>query len=263
MSEPACSESDHPRPVEVERPRLAEVAVLAPLRTTFDYLVPAHAAGLRPGQRVCVPFGRVRRTGVVLALKSDTDVAHERLKPLYSVLDEEPVLDASLLELLKFMSRYFHHPPGDVAATLLPAPLRRPRPLPRPTRTVVAMSDAGRRALQRREPALLRAPRRLELLQRLEQQSEPLAVDALDGGGKRWGRVIAQARDRGLVCVEAQAVSALEPSADSPSMAPGRGPATEIVHELNAAQRAAVDGVRASDGFKVHLLQGVTGSGKT
>jgi len=46
-------------------------------------------------------------------------------------------------------------------------------------------------------------------------------------------------------------------SAGSDAHLPGRGP------ELNAAQRGALAQILASPGFEVHLLHGVTGSGKT
>src|SRR5689334_7142468 len=81
-------------------PAVLRVALDTPLRRLFDYLPPAAAAG--PGQRVRVPFGRQRLVGLVMEEAATSDVPADRLKPVLEVLDDEPVLDRSALELLKW-----------------------------------------------------------------------------------------------------------------------------------------------------------------
>ena len=72
--------------------RIAVSGVPYRLDRPFDYSIPEGLAdGVRPGVRVEVPFTKAnRRTeGIVLAL---TEVsAYEKLKPVLSVLDEEPL----------------------------------------------------------------------------------------------------------------------------------------------------------------------------
>ena len=69
----------------------AEVAVNAgrPLRQPFTYAVPAdfltRSGPLRVGHGVFVPFGRRVVQGVVLALRSDTDIASPR--PVHARID--------------------------------------------------------------------------------------------------------------------------------------------------------------------------------
>ena len=58
------------------------VAIDAPLRRLFDYRAPAsiEPATLQPGQRVWVPFGRRKAVGVIVELRSRSDVPEARLK---------------------------------------------------------------------------------------------------------------------------------------------------------------------------------------
>ncbi len=90
-------------------------------------------------------------------------------------------------------------------------------------------------------------------------------------GAKARGSVFTRLRRRtlaaqagggaaGVPAPAAQAGVVLEPGAQgaiASGCAPGGGP------ELNAAQRDALTQIMASTGFEVHLLHGVTGSGKT
>src|SRR5262245_37079601 len=106
------------------KPRFAEIALPVPLRRTFDYLLPISQAPTTAGMRVLVPFARRSLVGVVIAVKHTSDVPQHQLRTISEVLDEEPILSASLLKLLQWGSNYYHHPLGDVVAAALPARLR-------------------------------------------------------------------------------------------------------------------------------------------
>ena len=83
-------------------PVFLRIAVPSPLRRSFDYLPPkaVNIDTLRPGQRVCIPFGRREQIGVILAISHESDIAPERLRHVKAVLDETPVLPEELLGLL-------------------------------------------------------------------------------------------------------------------------------------------------------------------
>ncbi len=81
--------------------RVVEVALFAPLRRTFDDALPEPLSPPRPGQQVVVPVGRAERVGVVLDTHPASSVAPERLKPLSTVLDAAPLLDAPMLALAR------------------------------------------------------------------------------------------------------------------------------------------------------------------
>ncbi len=108
---------------------IVRIAVPSPLYRTFDYLVPQPHGPLLPGMRIRVPFGRGQQTGVLLEVRADSPI--ETLRPIEAVLDSEPSVPPDLLELSRWAQRYYHHPPGEVFATLLPVLLRRKAASPR------------------------------------------------------------------------------------------------------------------------------------
>ncbi|NHA15713.1 primosomal protein N' [Thioalkalivibrio sp. XN279] len=220
---------------------ILRVAVDAPLDTLFDYLAPAAGPAPAPGTRVRVPFGRRRPVGLVMAHAPSSDLPPERLKPVQETLDEAPLFDPGLLQLLAWTARYYHEPPGSVAATALPAPLRQGRPLPEPPLRVSARGPAP-------DAMTRRAPKQAALLDLLSAGPRRADDPTLPAG---WRATAARLAARGLVDIEP------EPAAASWDMA-NPGP------ELNAAQADAVADVLASLGsFSARLLFGVTGSGKT
>ena len=102
------------------------MAVDVPLRRLFDYRCPSgvDAARLQPGQRLWVPFGRQRVAAVLVELASSSTVPEAKLRSATALIDETPVLDPSLLELLLWSAEYYRHPPGEVLSAALPGALR-------------------------------------------------------------------------------------------------------------------------------------------
>lgn len=90
----------------------------------FDYIVPMqHRSSARPGMRVLVPFGRgnARRRGIITALAQKSD--YDTLKPITRLCDTEPVLNAEMLGLVRWMSRRTFTPLYDCARAVLPTGL--------------------------------------------------------------------------------------------------------------------------------------------
>lgn len=101
-------------------PRVAAVALPLPLDRLFDYAVPDRlAAAVRPGCRVLVPFGRRRVTGIVVALRRESE--HARLRELARVLDDEPVLSDAMLGILGEEADAVLCPLGIALAAAVPA----------------------------------------------------------------------------------------------------------------------------------------------
>ncbi|MFN8643989.1 MAG: hypothetical protein U0802_20900 [Candidatus Binatia bacterium] len=86
---------------------------IAPL----DYRAPA---SLAPGTRVLVPIGARRAMGVVL----EDGAPRDGLRDVVAVLDDQPVLDESLMRLAAWMAGYYLSPLGEVVSTALPGALR-------------------------------------------------------------------------------------------------------------------------------------------
>ncbi len=73
----------------------------------FDYLIPPDLRGRAlPGCRVLVPFGKGnrKRQGMILALAHEGEI--DRLKPIHSLLDEEPPLSKEMLRLGVFLREH-------------------------------------------------------------------------------------------------------------------------------------------------------------
>ena len=223
------------------------VALDIPLATLFDYLPPpdVEPTAIAPGTRVLVPFGRGRRVGLVLGVETATDRHPDRLRAVLAVLDLQPLLAPSDIELIRWAADYYRHPLGEALFGALPARLRRPEPLLDPRPRGWRLTPAG----QAQDPeGLRRAPRQAAVLARL-RSGEAAPADLTGDLGDCTGALRALAA-KGWV----------EPCLVDPAPAPVI-PAAGL--ELNAEQAEALARVRATSGFRAFLLDGVTGSGKT
>ncbi len=110
-----------------------ELAVLRPLFSFFDYLVPATG---RRGARARVQFGNSEELALIWR-ESGSGSAPDKLKAILELWDAEPLLPEDLLELLAFAGRYYHYPLGAVLENALPPYVRRHKELPPPPKITV------------------------------------------------------------------------------------------------------------------------------
>ncbi|MBC6937063.1 MAG: primosomal protein N' [Chloroflexi bacterium] len=97
----------------------AEIAVDAPVHSTFHYHIPAELAGeLAPGHLVQVAFGTALQHGIVLALREYSPV--EQTKPVLALLDPQPVVTPRQIELARWMSLEYLAPLGACLWLMLP-----------------------------------------------------------------------------------------------------------------------------------------------
>ena len=101
-------------------PRYCEIALPLPLRSLFTYAVPSKLeSNDLVGRRVVVPFRNRKMIGVGLAVTDRApDVA--RVKEIAELLDPIPALPASLIELGRWVSKYYVAPIGETFRSLLP-----------------------------------------------------------------------------------------------------------------------------------------------
>lgn len=232
--------------------RILRLAIDVPLRQLFDYRPPAgtNPDKLVPGVRLWAPFGRRRACGVLVELTDKTDIPLSRLKAATSLIDEAPVIDEPLLALLRWSADYYHHPPGEVIAAALPAPLR-----------------SGSSALEEEERWALSAAARAGELQPLstragklremvEMLSAHTSVDpaTLSTRSPRWREHLRELEKRGWALRLKVAAAAVPPR--TVRVTAGPQPSAEQHRAI-----AAIDG--AAGGHASFLLHGVTGSGKT
>jgi primosomal protein N' (replication factor Y) (superfamily II helicase) len=96
-----------------------DVSLPVPLDHAFTYRLPETMQHrVRPGCRVLVPFGPRKLTGMILALRSDAPDGP--VKEALRLVDEEPVLDAGLLSLGRWIAQYYCAPLGEVLRSMTP-----------------------------------------------------------------------------------------------------------------------------------------------
>ena len=100
--------------------RYCEVALPVPLRTAFTYAVPEELNGEElVGRRLIVPFRNRAMVGVGIEV-SDRPPKAIRSKNIAEVLDAVPALPPKLIELGRWVSRYYLAPLGETLRAMLP-----------------------------------------------------------------------------------------------------------------------------------------------
>ena len=100
--------------------RYCEVALPVPLRSTFTYAVPeSFREEDLVGRRVLVPFRNRAMVGVALSV-SETAPVVARVKEISELLDPVPALPEKLIELGRWISRYYLAPIGETFRAMLP-----------------------------------------------------------------------------------------------------------------------------------------------
>ena len=231
---------------------ILQIALDTPLRRVFDYRAPVSLAdggadgAPTPGVRVRVPFGRQQLVGILVGTAAESSIVASKLKTAFGILDEKPVVDPVTFDLLRWAAEYYHHPIGEVFAAALPVGVRAGQPALKPTEWW-SLTEAGRQELS--APSTRRAPRQRALLAWLESRGRA-TIDEV-AGGFNSAHLLALAA-RGWAAMQAEA--------------PDEGKVESHPSEVALTQHQAdcVAAILASlSSFGVHLLYGVTGSGKT
>lgn len=224
------------------------IAVPAPLYQTFTYL-PLTDTLPEPGCRVIVPFGRQRLVAMVLAHTDTPKNPSFKLKKISEVIDDTPLVSQQWITLWQWLSDYYCYPIGESIFNILPKWLRQGRPR---YETTYALTADGIAIALEKTPC--RAPRQRALCAAIHAHEPPqLSASALRTHGftrqqlnstlaKAWLKPTKQ-------CIELI-------NTDTPILAQPQLVATPT-------QQKIIDQVNTHDDFHVHLLAGITGSGKT
>ena len=229
--------------------RRVRVLLPVPFPGALDYRVPDEMEIPAPGSFVAVTLGRARLVGVVWEGDDDDTVPPERLKSLDDVLPT-PRLPAELRRFVERVAGYTLAPPGavlrmsmSVGEALLPPPSRR----------ICAITGEGMAALDD-PPKTLTAARRRALRALREGAASVAEVARRAGVGAAVIRGLF-----GLGWAEERVVPGVVKAPVEPDW---RAPGPILSPDQEKAARVLVDAVEGG-GFRVTLLDGVTGSGKT
>lgn len=255
----------------VDRPRRTKSGTSSPVSPDdlAGALTYKSAAPLPIGRRVEVTLGRgnTSTTGVVVAaggveLAAGFDI--ERIKPV--ARDTGTGLPARLVDLARWMAGYYVCPLGMVLAVMLPAAVK--KGTGRRTRTRLARAEAPvAEAILAGSGTTVKLREAWHRVADIELEAFPIDANALAAriDARTLAPVNRLIRAGLLLRIEVEEIAefggaALQGSLDrimAAANAPGRP-------TLTAQQAAIVEGVLPSlDRFGVHLIRGVTGSGKT
>jgi primosomal protein N' (replication factor Y) len=231
------------------------VAVPVPQLDALTYRVPDGVPAPPIGARVRVPIGPRVVTGCVVGLAEPLDPAVEA-KPIQEVLDTEPFIPPAVVELCAWVADYYMAGLGDAIGVALP-PGAKTRASGYRTRRLIALTAHGLAALDATDAGL--TGKQLAGLRALAG-STGLSVKELRERGVT-AAVLAKLTARQLVAAH-DAPDERDPFARSSMDTVVYDPARALTAEQAEACRA-LTALASGGGFKVALLHGVTGSGKT
>ena len=110
----------------MEKARYVEIVFPLSLDQAFTYSVPDELNDVvQVGQRVIASLGRRKQQGMIIGVKADPPADFTgKLKSFENIIDPVPVFNHHLINLLKWMSRYYFTPLGKVIQSAIPSDAR-------------------------------------------------------------------------------------------------------------------------------------------
>jgi primosomal protein N' (replication factor Y) len=216
------------------------------------------APRLKVGTRVRVPLGRGNNPAVGYCVKIDADLDDGlepgRIKDVLDVMDDPPLIDASMLDLTRWMASYYACSWGQALDAVVPAGVKKGAGTV--ARTFLVVPEEVKMSRE----TLDLPPKQAEALAVLCRSTEPLTVDDACRLARCATGPIVALKNKGLLhTVKKRADKPIVLAEVEPE--PARPPL-----DLTDDQRSALDVMSPAldgSGFSSFLLHGVTGSGKT
>ena len=235
----------------------AEVVLNLAVDLLLTYRVPEELRGKAwVGQKVLVPLGGRRVTGFIINFVSFP--SGKQTRSILKILNETPFFNPPLVRLIGWISRYYYCSFPRALKSVLPAAVRKITTTPR-IKMVRAVPPEGRGGEKEIITALsARAPRQARLLEILYHAERPREARRLLEEAGAPVSSLNSLQKKGLVAVSSH-LRERDSWAGEEIL-----PTTPLL--LNEEQLAAlkkITGAESKQKFKVFLLHGVTGSGKT
>ncbi|SCW26451.1 replication restart DNA helicase PriA [Ruminococcaceae bacterium YRB3002] len=248
--------------------KIAKILLRGAVRQTdnyYSYLIPPEMEpAVSEGYLVRVPFGNSnkRMAGVIMEICDDTTLSGvnmSRIKRIDSVVDEGPALTEEQMKLIEPLARRYNCTRSDVLELFVPAFVEGHK-----ARTCAYLDIADReKAIDLLVTNKLRSINHIKVLEYLLEYGRTDKKTVCSDTGAPPACIKALV-DRGVICVTTD--KAPDESSYEDTVVPEDSKYTSE-YDLNDSQRAAVRAVteipQDGDRFKVFLLYGVTGSGKT
>ncbi len=247
-----------------------QVAVPVPTLDLLTYCVPDGVEPPAVGARVVVPLGSRWVTGIVVERGATAPADCAAIKPIRQALDQTSFVPADVVSLARWTAEYYAGGVGEAITAVLPPKTRGDRVDAHKSRRVVTVTAAGIEALASSEGASTATKKQREVLAIVGGVPDGVATADLAARGFSADVVGRLLRD-GLLLAHRQQVDRDPFNVKKNENCSGRFmsdsiKSTRAVYQLTEEQAAAVARLRAlseSGAFRVALLHGVTGSGKT
>lgn len=249
------------------------VAVPVPALGLLTYRVPPGQAMPLPGARVVVPLGPRKLTGVAVGEVSAADTAY-KLKDIVQLLDDGAFVPPDVVKLTQWVSEYYLAGPGAALAAALP-PYGLTSKVDRfKTVRVVALTAAGLDAADRLvahprcagDDAAVDGPtlgtKQKQAVQLLRASPDGLSVPDLAERGIAAASVT-RLEALGYVTIRHDRVDRDPFEHAVGAHTPDAGGARRPLTDEQQAAMAQLTPLAAARTFRVALVHGVTGSGKT
>jgi primosomal protein N' (replication factor Y) len=256
---------------------IAKIVVDLALDREFDYRIPSQlASAVQIGSRVAVPFGKATAQGYVVGLADNSQYPH--LKEIADVIGKKPLLGGKILELTRWMGKYYCCPVELCVKCALPEVVRKAK-ISWKERQYVKPGKISPEDLAKLKK---RAPKQARVLEIL-QKSEGMFVFKLVQLADTDAAAVKKLAEKGYVQLSEQ-VDERDPfggevflPSEPLALTPDQQNALDLCKAaIDAVGRARPPGAPLSepdgrpggpslptDGPKPVLIHGVTGSGKT
>ena len=220
----------------------------------FTYRIPQPLDGLiQTGIRVKAPLGRRKAVqGVVVGL-GDKAKFKGKIQFISEVVDDVPVLDDTLWQLISWVSDYYLTPLGQVMRSAVPSGLSQQYEPPQILEVSAEKISSGQ--LQELKG---KAPKQYNIVQAISNRGGTLFVKDLADISDRASTICRSLEKKGLV--------AIRPITREPELGGLKVTSVHKEIELTDEQQEVVDEIMKSmkqNLYSASLLHGVTGSGKT
>ncbi len=228
--------------------KFAQVGIDSPLRRVFDYRIPDSMTQLQPGYRVLIPFGKRSIMGIVVKLIEAPSIDASRVKSIQSTLDDCPIFDPESFSLIFWAAKYYQFPLGSALFSALPPALRKAK-----EKENTLSTNFKWRAIQTSIDTLKRAPKQASIYAWILQHELGVEPNQLRDQFPGCSTIIKALEQRGMI----EQVETIQTPDDLTEIDVTAPPLTK--DQQHVSQRI----LSSIDKFAVHLLEGVTGSGKT
>lgn len=209
------------------------------LDRVFDYRIP-DGLDVQKGMRVNVPFGARVLQGFVIDIKESSALSENKIKSIYSTVENFPVIKKELLALMNFMCDEFHLRQTSVLRLFLPSEMREGKVKELFEKYAVLSENYDKIALNR-------AKKQLFAVEKLENEKRIKLSDLKAEFGESAIKALI---DKQIILLELEEIK----------RAPYVAEKSDKKITLREQQVNAIEAVKETG---TYLLHGVTGSGKT